>query len=80
MCGWFIKRLVECRADVVCLVCDWVPQIELVRAGLLDKVKVVRGDLCDEALLERSLGEYEVDSVIHLGAQTTVPIANRRMV
>jgi CDP-glucose 4,6-dehydratase len=37
----------------------------------------VRGDLCDQALLERILGEYEVATVIHLAAQTIVTIANR---
>ena len=36
-------------ADVVCLVRDWVPQSELVRAGLLERVKVVRGDVRDQA-------------------------------
>ncbi|GFP37551.1 CDP-glucose 4,6-dehydratase, partial [Candidatus Hakubella thermalkaliphila] len=37
----------------------------------------VRGDVRDQALLERTLGEYEVDTVIHLAAQTIVGIANR---
>jgi CDP-glucose 4,6-dehydratase len=40
-------------------------------------VKVVRGDVRDGALLERALGEYEIDTVIHLAAQTIVGIANR---
>jgi CDP-glucose 4,6-dehydratase len=40
-------------------------------------VKVVRGDVRDQALLERVLGEHEVDTVIHLAAQTIVGIANR---
>lgn len=74
---WLIKRLVEAGADVICLVRDWVPQSELVRTNLLEKVKVVRGDVRDQALLERALGEYEIDTVIHLAAQTTVPVANR---
>lgn len=74
---WLIKRLVEAGADVVCLIRDWVPQSELVRTNLLEKVKVVRGDVRDQALLERALGEYEIDTVIHLAAQTTVPVANR---
>ncbi len=78
--GWLVKRLLDRSADVVCLVRDWVPQSELVRAHLLDQVKVVRGDLADQALLERTLGEYEVDTVIHLGAQTIVGIANRNPV
>jgi CDP-glucose 4,6-dehydratase len=36
----------------------------------------VRGDLRDQALLERCLGEYEIDTVFHLAAQTIVGIAN----
>ncbi|HEY5837432.1 MAG TPA: GDP-mannose 4,6-dehydratase [Pyrinomonadaceae bacterium] len=75
--GWLVKNLVAAGADVVCLVRDWVPQSEFSRTGLSDKVKVVRGDVQDQALLERVLGEYEVDTVIHLAAQTIVPIANR---
>lgn len=75
--AWLTRRLSEAGADVVCLVRDWVPQNELMRSGAVDRVKVVRGDVCDQALLERVLGEYEVDTVIHLAAQTIVGIANR---
>ena len=75
-----VARLLERRADVVCLVRDWVPRSELVRGGLLERVTVLRGDVCEQALLERALGEYEVDTVIHLAAQTIVPIANRNPV
>ncbi len=75
--SWLIQRLVEAGADVVCLVRDWVPQSELVRKGYIEKVKVVRGDVRDRDMLERALGEYEIDTVIHLAAQTIVTIANR---
>jgi CDP-glucose 4,6-dehydratase len=78
--GWLVRRLLEADADVVCLVRDWVPQSEMVRAQLIDRVNVVRGDICDQELLERVLGEYEVDTVIHLAAQTIVGIANRNPV
>jgi CDP-glucose 4,6-dehydratase len=78
--NWIVKRLVELQAEVVCLVRDWVPQSELVRSGLLEQVRVVRGDVRDQALLERTLGEYEIDTVIHLAAQTIVSIANRNPV
>jgi CDP-glucose 4,6-dehydratase len=57
-----------------------VPQSELVRSGLFAQVKVVRGDVRDQSLLERTLGEYEIDTVIHLAAQTIVSIANRNPV
>jgi CDP-glucose 4,6-dehydratase len=78
--SWLVKRLVAAGADVVCLVRDWVPQSELVRTGLIEKVKVVRGDICDREILERTLGEFEIDTVIHLAAQTIVTIANRNPV
>jgi CDP-glucose 4,6-dehydratase len=77
---WLVSRLIAHGADVICLVRDWVPQSELVRSGSLARVKVVRGDVRDQALLERVLGEYEVDTVIHLAAQTIVTIANRNPV
>jgi CDP-glucose 4,6-dehydratase len=75
--SWLINRLLEAGADVVCLVRDWVPQSELVRTGGIERVKVVRGDIRDCKILERTLGEYEIDTVIHLAAQTIVTIANR---
>jgi CDP-glucose 4,6-dehydratase len=78
--GWLVRRLVDAGADVVCLVRDWVPQSELVRGRLIERAKVVRGDVADQALLERVLGEYEIDTVIHLAAQTIVTIANRNPV
>jgi len=75
-----VRRLVDAKADVVCLVRDSVPQSEFVRSGLVSQVKTVRGDVRDQALLERMLGEYEVDVVFHLAAQTIVSIANRNPV
>ena len=75
--NWLVRRLVEAGADVVCLVRDWVPQSEMVSNGVIEKVKVVRGDIRDRNVLERTLGEYEIDTVIHLAAQTIVTIANR---
>lgn len=78
--SWLVKRLVEVKADVICLIRDWVPQSELILSGFLDKVKVVRGDVRDQELIERVLGEYEIDTVFHLAAQTIVGIANRNPV
>jgi CDP-glucose 4,6-dehydratase len=75
--SWVVRRLLELEADVVCLLRDWVPDSELVRADLIGKTNLVRGDVLDQATLERVLGEYEVDTVIHLAAQTIVGVANR---
>src|SRR5262245_61630058 len=78
--AWTVRRLVALGADVVCLVRDWVPPGELVRSALIERVRVVRGDVRDQAELERVLGEYEITTVIHLAAQTIVGIANRNPV
>ena len=78
--SWLVRALLTKRADVVCVIRDDVPQCELVRSGLMNKVRVVRGDICDQASLERALGEYEINTVIHLAAQTIVGIANRNPV
>ena len=75
--SWLVRRLLDAGADVICLIRDWVPQSELIRNALIDRVKVVRGDVRDGPLLERVLGEYEIATVIHLAAQTIVTIANR---
>jgi CDP-glucose 4,6-dehydratase len=78
--GWLVKRLLAAGADVVCLVRDWVPRSELARSHDIEKVRVVRGDICEQAILERALGEYEINTVFHLAAQTIVGIANRNPV
>jgi len=74
--GWLVRRLLDLGADVTCLVRDWVPQSELVHTRMIERVKVARGDVRDKAFLERCLGEYEIDTVFHLAAQTIVGIAN----
>ncbi len=78
--GWLVRLLLDAGADLVCLVRDWVPQSLLIQDRLIDKLKVVRGEVQDQQLLERILGEYEVDTVFHLAAQTIVGIANRNPV
>lgn len=75
--SWLTAALVEMGADVTGLVRDYVPQSQLYRSGMVDRIKVVRGELCDYNLLERSLAEYEIEYVFHLAAQTIVGIANR---
>jgi CDP-glucose 4,6-dehydratase len=75
--AWTVRALLGRGAHVVGLVRDHVHGSELMRGGLLDQIDVVRGDVADAALLERSLAEYEVQTVVHLAAQTIVGIANR---
>lgn len=78
--SWTVRRLLERGADIVCLVRDHVPHSEFHRAGLAARVNGIEGDVRDQALLERILGEYEVDTVLHLAAQTIVGVANRNPV
>jgi CDP-glucose 4,6-dehydratase len=78
--GWLVRRLIEAGADVVCLVRDWVPRSELLSGPVANRVRLVRGDVRDQSLIERALGEYEIDVVFHLAAQTIVGVANRNPV
>ncbi len=78
--SWLVAQLMEAGANVVCLVRDWVPQSELVCSRRIEQVTTVRGDVCDRELIERALGEYEVEVVFHVAAQAIVGIANRNPV
>ncbi len=75
--SWLCSALKAQGANIVCIVRDWVPRTELVLSGTLEGVTVVRGDIADQELMERTLNEYEIDTVIHLAAQTIVGVANR---
>jgi CDP-glucose 4,6-dehydratase len=75
--AWTVRALLERGAHVVGLVRDGVPGSQLTQTGDLDRIDVVRGCVEDYPLLERALAEYEVQTVLHLAAQTIVGIANR---
>jgi CDP-glucose 4,6-dehydratase len=75
--GWLTQELLKQKADVVILLRDWVPGSRLVHEKILQNTTIIRGDLSDFRQLERILAEYEIQSVIHLAAQTIVPIANK---
>lgn len=75
--GWLLRRLLGEGASVVSLVRDWVPQSQYVAGEFEQRVVTVRGELQDLETIERVLGEYEIVTVIHLGAQAIVPVANR---
>ena len=78
--GWLVRRLVDERAAVTALVRDWVPDSVVLSGPLLKKVNLVRGDVREQPILERTIGEYEIDTVFHLAAQTIVGVANRNPV
>jgi CDP-glucose 4,6-dehydratase len=72
-----VKRLLEKKPDkLVCLVRDFVPNSPFFLDGLDKRVTIARGDLTDFFAVERVINEYEIESIVHLGAQAIVPIAN----
>lgn len=74
--GWVLERLLDLAADPICLIRDEIPRSRAAERGLLRRSTLVRGELEDHRLLERTLNEYEISTVIHLAAQTIVGIAN----
>jgi CDP-glucose 4,6-dehydratase len=75
--GWMIRALLAGGAKVVAIRRDETTSSLLHLLGLAERVDVVRGDICGEGLVARTIAEYEVDSVFHLAAQTIVGTANR---
>ncbi|WP_291651061.1 GDP-mannose 4,6-dehydratase [Clostridium sp.] len=75
--SYLVKKLVNYGANVTILVRDYIPQSNIYRGEEYKKVNVVQGDLEDYLLIERALGEYEIDTVFHLAAQAIVGVANR---
>lgn len=75
--GWLVAELLRQGADVIVLLRDWVPSSKLLSSSMLNKANIVQGNLSDSKFIERVLSEYEVQTVMHLAAQTIVPIANR---
>ena len=75
--SWLVEALCERRAEVVAIIRDNVPRSKFHLAQLDKKTITVRGALEDYRLIERTLNEYEIELVFHLGAQTIVETANR---
>jgi CDP-glucose 4,6-dehydratase len=75
--SWLVRALLAREDRVVVLRRDRAPRSALLLDGIAARVDVVHGDLNDDGLVARALGEYEVDTVFHLAAQTIVGTANR---
>lgn len=75
--SWMVKYLVDKGANVTGLIRDIVPSSNLYRNGYYSKISTVKGELENIYVLERALGEYEIDTVFHVAAQPIVGIANR---
>lgn len=75
--GWLVRALRGQGAAVHCLVRDESPGAMVHAPAPGPAPTLVRGDLTDTALLERVIGEREIRTVFHLGAQTLVGVARR---
>lgn len=74
--GHMVKALTAMEANVTGLVRDYTPKSYLY-SGEQQDINLVSGSLDDQQLLERALGEYEIDTVFHLAAQAIIGTANR---
>jgi len=75
--AWLVRRLLDEGTEVTVVRRDVRPRSALTILGLEARTNVVTGDITDLALMERTLGDYEVDSVFHLAAQSIVGTADR---
>jgi len=74
--GYLTQRLIDEGALVTTIVRDYRPDSCFIDQDVFQECNMVRGDLLDYRLIERTLNEYEIDTVFHLAAQTVVSIAN----
>lgn len=72
-----VKKLIDQGANVTGLVRDTVPKSNLYQGEQVKQMNIVQGALEDLDVIERALGEYEIDTVFHLAAQAIVGVANR---
>lgn len=72
-----MKELIDRGANVTGLVRDTVPKSNLYQGEQVKQMNIVQGALEDLDVIERALGEYEIDTVFHLAAQAIVGVANR---
>ena len=72
--GACVRRLLDRGDEVIALVRDRDPRAPLYADGLIHRCVEVRAELSDAP---RLLAEYAPDAVVHLAAQTQVPVAAR---
>ena len=74
--SYLVERLLDAGANITAIIRDYRPDSQLISRSLFLDINRVKGDLTDYRLIERTLAEYEIDTVFHLAAQTVVSIAN----
>jgi len=74
--SYLTETLLDYGAEITTIIRDYRPDSQFISRDLFLDVNRVKGDLTDYRLVERTLAEYEIDTVFHLAAQTVVSIAN----
>lgn len=72
-----IETLDKCGAHLVALQRDLVPSSRLFETEAIHRLTIVRGDFEEYDSVYRTLHEYEIDAIFHVGAQPIAPIANK---
>lgn len=75
--SWLVKELLQQKANVTAIIRDHNPENSLLQKSDLQLMNIVLGKLEDFCLLERTINEYEIDTVFHLAAQALVEVAVR---
>jgi CDP-glucose 4,6-dehydratase len=74
--SWLIKYLLSTKCNIIALIRDWIYNSDLIINKNINKINVVHGNIEDYFLIERTINEFEIDTIFHLAAQTIVEIAN----
>lgn len=69
------KRLIDEDAKVVGIKRDFIPNSNLIYSKTDEKVIKVYGDLINYETVERTISQYEIDTIFHLAAQPLVTTA-----
>jgi CDP-glucose 4,6-dehydratase len=75
--SWLAAALADAGASVTVVLRDEPVEGNFKLLGLGSRTNIVRGDITDQALMDRAINEYDIDSCFHLAAQAIVGAANR---
>lgn len=71
------EMLDQMGARVTLLKRDHVPSSRMFEIPAMSRVNIVNGDFENYDTVHRALNEYEIETVIHAGAQPIAPVGNR---
>ena len=75
--SYLVQELLQRGANITSVVRDLVADSRLFANKDDKRINMIRGSIEDLQLLERVIGEYEIETVFHIAAQALVGIAYR---